>query len=84
MLRLIPIALVLAAAPAIAQTPSANDTVTLKLPRAMVQQIGNALMDAPYKTSAPIMLELQRQLSEPDQAAPKPPPPAAEPSPPGH
>lgn len=56
---------------------SPDSIVTLKLPRSMVQSIGNALMEAPYKTSAPILTELQRQLVESDHAA------TAQPSPTG-
>src|SRR6266849_3622966 len=45
------------------------DPVTMKLPRAMLQVIGNALQNAPYKDAAPILVELQRQLNEADKPA---------------
>ncbi len=43
------------------------DPVTMKLPRAMLQVIGNALQNAPYKDAAPVLMELQRQLNEADK-----------------
>ena len=45
------------------------DPVTMKLPRAMLQVIGNALQNAPYKDAAPVLVELQRQLNEADKPA---------------
>lgn len=75
-----------AIAPAAAQQAPLPDPVPMKLPRAMIQAIGNALMKAPYETSAPIFTELQKQLNEADQAAldagkPKEPVPAGGPQP---
>jgi hypothetical protein len=61
---------ILAATPAFGQAAAPDDaTVSLKLSRPMIQAIGNALMKAPYETSAPIMAELQRQLNEANAAA---------------
>jgi hypothetical protein len=56
-------------AAAVAQTPT--DHVKLSVTRAELQVIGQGLMELPYKTSAPIMNDLQAQLNAADQAAAK-------------
>lgn len=57
------------ASPAFAQT--ATDRVKLDVSRAELQTIGQALMEMPYKTAAPVMNTLQQQLGASDQAAAK-------------
>jgi len=59
----------LIASPAFAQAPT--DKVPLSVTRAELQVIGQGLMELPYKTSAPIMNDLQAQLNAADQAAAK-------------
>ena len=51
----------------LAQNPT--DKIKLEITRADLQVIGNALMEAPYKTAAPVMILLQQQLTAADQAA---------------
>ena len=45
-----------------AQAPQANDRVKLDLTRAEVQIIVNGLLELPYKSAAPILIELKRQV----------------------
>lgn len=54
---------------AAAQQPT--DKVKLEITRAELQVIGNALMEMPYKTAAPVMIVLQQQLVASDQATAK-------------
>lgn len=54
---------------AVAQQPA--DKVKLEVTRAELQVIGDALMEMPYKTAAPVMIVLQQQLAVSDQAAAK-------------
>jgi hypothetical protein len=54
--------------PAFAQS-APTDKVPLTVTRAELQVIGQGLMELPYKTSAPIMNDLQAQLSTADKAA---------------
>ena len=51
---------------AFAQAPT--DRVKLDVSRAELQVIGQALMEMPYKTAAPVMNSLQQQLTANDQA----------------
>jgi len=57
------------AMPAYCQTPVADDIVKLEVPRSQLQIIGQGLMELPYKTSAPVLSNLQGQLNVFDQAA---------------
>lgn len=59
-----------AAMPAYCQS-APNDKLALTVTRAELQVIGQGLMELPYKTSAPVMNDLQAQLSAADQAAAK-------------
>lgn len=54
---------------AAAQQPA--DKVKLEITRAELHVIGNALMEMPYKTAAPVMIVLQQQLAASDQATAK-------------
>lgn len=60
----------IAAAPAFAQS-APSDKVTLIVTRSELQIVGQGLMELPYKTSAPVMNDLQAQLNAADQAAAK-------------
>jgi hypothetical protein len=57
--------------PAFCQTPQANDKVKLEVSRASLQIIGQALMEIPYKTAAPVLNDLQQQLNAADAATAK-------------
>lgn len=59
------------AMPAYCQAPQANDKVKLEVSRANLQIIGQALMEIPYKTAAPVLNDLQMQLNASDAAAAK-------------
>lgn len=69
-LALASLALIGAALPAFCQS-APTDKVALTVTRAELQLIGQGLMELPYKTSAPIMGDLQAQLNAADQAAAK-------------
>jgi hypothetical protein len=56
--------------PAFAQS-APSDKIKLEVTRAELQAIGQGLMELPYKTSAPIMGDLQAQMSAAEQAAAK-------------
>lgn len=56
------------AMPAFCQTAS-TDKIKIEITRAELQVIGQALMELPYKTSAPVMVDLQAQLNAADAAA---------------
>lgn len=64
------LALLGAAMPAFCQS-APTDKVSLTVTRAELQIIGQGLMELPYKTSAPVMNDLQAQLNAADQAAAK-------------
>ncbi len=57
----------LLASPAFAQQPT--DHVKIDVTRAELQLIGQGLMELPYKTSAPVLNDLQAQLNAADQVA---------------
>lgn len=46
-----------------------QDPVTVVVPRAALQAIGQGLMKLPYETAAPILNDLQAQLTKADEAA---------------
>ena len=60
-----------AATAAMAQpiAPGQADPVPLLVSRTHLQLIGNALMELPYKTASPVLVDLQRQLDTADKAA---------------
>lgn len=77
------------AMPAYCQAPVGNDKIKIEIPRAELQIIGQALMELPYKTAAPVLNDLQAQLNAADaaiaaeakaKAEPKPAEPAPEPT----
>jgi hypothetical protein len=41
--------------------------ITLTLPLSMVQVIGSALENSPYKVAAPVLIELQKQINAQQQ-----------------
>jgi hypothetical protein len=61
------VSLVALASPASAQ--ALTDKVKLEVTRADLQVIGQGLVELPYKTSAPVLNNLQAQLVATDKAA---------------
>lgn len=54
---------------ACAQQAVRADPLTLKLSRDQVQLLGNAVMELPMKSAAPLLAEIERQVQEQDRAA---------------